>query len=261
MLTLRISSTTLSAACLETGKPFEFSPIPLHSHRSLTANLQEAAAVIPILKERSPNEVTQVLVVGSVTPIPLADFQEEDCDAFYNYCFKPEIPHRVFYDVVPSANLMLVFGLPETTCKTVEEVLGEVHYVSAMTPVLKQFVQKSSQGQLTQLYIYTHEKAIDVALIDNNGRLLILNTYEVNTAADAAYYAFNIINHHGLKPKDTPIHIAGQPELRNPLIAELGKFAPNAVPILPSIDFHHHEIASTEGMTYDMMAFLLGRKK
>jgi hypothetical protein len=127
MLTLRISSTTLSAACLETGKPFEFSPIPLQSHRSLTANLQEAAAVIPILKERSPNEVTQVLVVGSVTPIPLAEFQEEDCDAFYNYCFKPEIPHRVFYDVVPSANLMLVFGLPETTCKTVEEVLGEVH--------------------------------------------------------------------------------------------------------------------------------------
>jgi hypothetical protein len=33
------------------------------------------------------------------------------------------------------------------------------------------------------------------------------------------------------------------------------------MPILPSIDFKHHEIASTEGMTYDLMAFLLGRKK
>lgn len=261
MLTLRISSTTLSAACLETGKPFEYSPIPLQSHRSLIANLQEAVATIPIFNRKEQKEATQILTVGSVTPVPLADFQEEDCDAFYNYCFKPEVPHRVFYDVIPSANLMLVFGLPETTCRAMEEVLGEVHYVSALSPVLKQFVLKAMQGQGTQLFIHTHEKTIDVILIESSGRLLFTNSYEVNTATDAAYYAFNIINHHGLKPQETPIHIAGTPELRNPLIAELGKFAPHALPILPSIDFHHHEIASTEGMTYDMMAFLLGRKK
>lgn len=260
MLTLRISPTTISAACLEIGKPFEFSPIPSQSHRSLIANLQEAAATNPILKARTPGEAVQVLVVGNVTPIPLADFQEEDCDAFYNYCFKPSAPHRVFYDVIPAANLMLVFGLPESTCKALEEVFGEVHYVAALTPVLKQFVLKSTQSLGAQLYIYTHEKTIDIALIDN-GRLLITNSYDANTATDAAYYAFNIINHHGLKPKETPIHIAGNPELRNPLIAELGKFAPRTVPILPSIDFKHHEIASTEGMTYDLIAFLLGRKK
>lgn len=261
MLTLRISPTTLTAACLETGKPFEFSPIPLQSNRSLIANLQEAVTTIPILKGRAQNEVTQVLTVGSVTPVPLADFQEEDCDAFYNYCFKPEVPHRVFYDVIPAANLMLIFGLPETTCRAIEDVLGEVHYVSALTPVLKQFVQKAMLGQGTQLFIYTHERTIDVVLVDNNGRLLFTNSYEVHTATDAAYYAFNIINHHGLKPQETPIHIAGTPELRNPLIAELGKFASHAVPILPSIDFKHHEIASTEGMTYDLITFLLGRKK
>ena len=261
MLTLRIAPTTLTAACLETGKPFEFAPIPLQSHRSLIANLQEAVTTSPILKRKESNEATQILTVGSVTPVPLADFQEEDCDAFYNYCFKPEVPHRVFYDVIPSANLMLVFGLPETTCCAIEEVLGEVHYVSALTPVLKLFVQKATQGQGTQLFIYTHEKTIDVILVDNSGRLLFTNSYDVNTATDAAYYAFNIINHHGLKPQETPIHIAGTPDLRNPLIAELGKFAPHTVPILPSIDFKHHEIASTEGMTYDMMAFILGRKK
>ena len=260
MLTLRISPTTLSVACLEQGKPFAFSPIPLQSHRSLIANLQEAVSTNPVLSERNLSAPTQVLVVGNVTPIPLADFQEEDCDAFYNYCFKPTVPHRVFYDVVPSANLMLVFGLPEATCKAIEEALGEVHYVAAMTPVLKQFVQKSTQEPGVQLYIYMHEKIVDIVLLDN-GRLLITNSYEVHSAADAAYYAFNIINHHGLKAQDTPIHIAGTPELRNPLIAELGKFASHTLPILPSIDFRHHEIASTEGMTYDLMAFLLGRKK
>ena len=127
MLTLRISPTTLSAASLEQGKPFAFAPIPLQSHRSLIANLQEAVSSIDILKERNQNEATQILVVGNATPIPLADFQEEDCDAFYDYCFKPTVPHRVFYDVVPSANLMLVFGLPESTCKAIEEALGEVH--------------------------------------------------------------------------------------------------------------------------------------
>ena len=260
MLTLRISPTTLSAACLEQGKPFTFTPIPLQSHRSLIANLQDAAATIPVLKERNPSEAIQILVVGNVTPIPLADFQEEDCDAFYNYCFKPTVPHRVFYDVVPSANLMLVFGLPESTCKAIEEALGEVHYVAALTPVLKQFIHKSALTLGAQLYIFAHEKSVDMTLLDG-ARMLILNSYEVASASDAAYYAFNIINHHGLKPQDTPIHIAGIPELRNPLIAEFGKFAPQAVPILPSIDFNHHEIASTDGMTYDLLAFLLGKKK
>ena len=260
MLTLRISPTTLSVSCLEQGKPFAFAPVPLQSHRSLIANLQEAVSTISILKERNPREATQVLVVGNVTPIPLADFQEEDCDSFYNYCFKPTVPHRVFYDVIPSANLMLVFGLPESTCKAIEEALGEVHYVAALTPVLKQFVQKSTQASGTQLYIYAHEKSVDMTLIDN-GRLLIMNSYEVASAADVAYYACNIINHHGLKQQDTPIHIAGASELRNPLIAELGKYATHTLPILPSIDFKHHEIASTEGITYDIITFLLGRKK
>ena len=110
MLTLRISSTTLSAACLEMGKPFSFTPLHLQSHRSLIANLQEAVSTTPIFKERNPKEAVQVLVVGNATPIPLSEFQEEDCDAFYNYCFKPMVPHRVFYDVVPTANLMLVMG-------------------------------------------------------------------------------------------------------------------------------------------------------
>jgi hypothetical protein len=155
---------------------------------------------------------------------------------------------------------MLVFGLPESTCKAIEEALGEVHYVAALTPVLKQFVQKSTQASGTQLYIYPHEKSVDMTLIDN-GRLLIMNSYEVADVADVAYYACNIINHHGLKQQDTPIHIAGAPELRNPLIAELGKYAPHTLPILPSIDFRHHEIASTEGITYDITTFLLGRKK
>ncbi|MBR4296750.1 MAG: DUF3822 family protein [Bacteroidaceae bacterium] len=260
MLTLRISSTTLSAACLEMGKPFSFTPLHLQSHRSLIANLQEAVSTTPIFKERNPKEAVQVLVVGNATPIPLSEFQEEDCDAFYNYCFKPMVPHRVFYDVVPTANLMLVFGLPESTCKAIEEVLGDVHYVSAQTPVLKQFTFKSTQSQGAQLYIYTHEKTVDIALFDN-GRLLITNSYDAHSPADASYYAFNIISHHGIKPQDIHIHIAGTPELRNPLITELGKFANHVVPILPSIDFKHHEIASTEGMTYDLITFLLGRKK
>lgn len=260
MLTLRISPTTLSAACLEQGKPFAFAPIPLQSHRSLIANLQDAVSTNPVLRDRSETETTQVLVVGNVTPIPLADFQEEDCDAFYEYCFKPSVAHRVFYDVLPSANLMLVFGLPESTCKAIEEALGEVHYVSALTPVLRQFVQKSTQSVGTQLYIYAHEKAVDMTLLDN-GRMLIMNSYEVASAADAAYYAFNIINHHGLKAQDTHVHIAGSADLRNPLITELSKFAPQTLPILPSMDFMHHEISSTEGMTYDLITFLLGKKK
>ncbi|MBR4128486.1 MAG: DUF3822 family protein [Bacteroidaceae bacterium] len=259
MLTLRISPTTLSAACLEMGKPFAFSPVPLHSHRSLITNLREAVTTLPILTERGNGKV-QVLVVGSVTPIPLADFQEEDCDAFYNYCFKPNVPHRVFYDVIPTANLMLVFGLPKTTCSAIEEAFGEVHYEAALTPVLKQFVQKSSLSTEVQLYIYAHEKTIDTVLIDN-GKLLMINSYEVHATSDAAYYAFNLLKQHGLSPETTHIAVAGTPDLRNPLIAELGKFAPRTVPILPSIDFKHHEIASTEGMSYDLIAFLLGRKK
>lgn len=260
MLTLRISPTTLSAASLEQGKPFAFAPIPLQSHRSLIANLQEAVSSIDILKERNQNEATQILVVGNATPIPLADFQEEDCDAFYDYCFKPTVPHRVFYDVVPSANLMLVFGLPESTCKAIEEALGEVHYVAALTPVLRQFVKISTQSLGAQLYIYSHEKTVDMMLIDN-GRMLFMNSYEVGTVEDVAYYAFNIINHHSANPQEIPIHIAGTPDLRNPLITEIAKFAPQALPILPSIEFKQHEIASTEGITYDIITYILGKKK
>ena len=109
MLVLRLSPVSLTLARQEDGRIFEHATLQLHPNSSLVELLREAVATLPVCQPL-PAEGVVVSVVGNFTPVPLADFQEEYCDTFYNYSVSPDVKHRAFYDVVPAANMVLLFG-------------------------------------------------------------------------------------------------------------------------------------------------------
>lgn len=258
-LHIRISDTDICFARYEGGAvvctDFQFKPYHIRPQASLTVNLRLAMQQVELLQQ--PYDKAKVYVNAPVTPVPLAEFQEEDVNTAYNFCFSPDEKRRVFYDTVPASNVVLLFALAETTCRTLEETFGEVRFTSALTPVVQHFAQKGL-GTTTdkRIFVYTHDGVIDVMVLDDN-RLVMLNTYTVRTLTDVDYYVFNLAHHLGLNMNDTPVFVAGMSSLRNPMMEELQKYAARVYPVNPSAEFNRNVVSTTEGVPYDLMCALL----
>lgn len=259
-LHIRISDTDLCFASYESGRPpqFDFERVHLRPQVSLTVNLREAMGSVTML-QREYKQV-EVSIVGRVTPVPLAEFQEEDVETLYSYCFTPGEKSRRFYDVAPATNAVLLFSLSEMTCRVLEEAFGEVRYSSAMTSLLQHFAGKgigSANGR--RLFVYTHDGVIDLVCLDEM-RLVMINTYPVRTLTDVDYYTFNMARHLGIDLQEAPIFVAGEALLRDPVVTELQKYAARVYAVNPSAEYNRHLVSTTEGVPYDFMCSLLKKQ-
>lgn len=258
-LHIRISDTDICFARYEGGRNGSFFLVPYHvrPQASLTVNLREAVEQVPLLQ--NDFEKVEVHVEGPVTPVPLAEFQEEDAEATYGYCFSKEGKRRVFYDTVPVSNVVLLFALSEATCNTLEDTFGNVHYTSTLTPLLKHFATKgigvgTSHGR--RMFVYTHDGVIDVAVMDDI-RLVMLNTYAVQTLSDVDYFTFNMAHHLSIDVQQTPIFVAGAPLMRDPVVDELQKYAAKVYAVNPAAEFNRDEVSTNADVPYDLMCALL----
>lgn len=259
-LFIRLSDTDIHMARYD-GAPsasFQFDTYHLRPQVSLTMNLREAMKACELLQH--PADRVEMLIHTPVTPVPLMEFQEEDCRAIYNYCFTPEKEVRVFYDTVPACNVVLVFALEQLLCNTLEEAFGEVRYSSVQTSVLQYFSGKGLDSSPTRrrLFVYVHEGTADVSVFDAD-HLQMFNSYTVRAQSDVAYYAFNLAHHLGLDTAEEPIFVAGEELLRTPVVEELQKYAPKVFGINPAADFNRHAVALTPHVPYDLMVKLLAK--
>lgn len=257
MLRIRISPSDFCFARYEPLRPddFSFATFPTRQQASLTMNLREAIAQTEMLQ--NPYDAVEVLLTEATTPVPLAEFQEEDCETLYRYCFAAEGKYRVFYDTVPASNLVLLFALDEMTCHTLDETFGKVRYTTAVMPVLQHFSQKglgTTEGK--RLFVNLQEKSIDIAVFEAS-RLTAFNHFKVHGIADIAYYALNMARHQGLDTTDSPFFIAGPGALRTQTVEELGQYASRVYGINPASEFNRNPVALTENMPYDLMCHLL----
>ncbi len=257
-LFIRHSDTNLHFARYDkaASADFQFDTFHLRPQVSLTMNLREALSELDMLKQQAQR--VEMLINTPVTPVPLMEFQEEDCESIYQYCFSQQGRMRVFYDTVPAANVVLVFALDELMCKTLEDAFGTVRYCSAQTSVLQHFSRKGLDSSPTRrrMFVYTHEGNVDVSVFDNE-RLVMFNSYPVRALTDVDYYVFNLAHHLAFNTAEEPIFVAGEEILRAPVVEELQKYAPRIYGIHPESDFNRHVVATTPDVPYDFICKLL----
>ncbi len=221
---------------------------------SLAVNLRNALDTLP--PAGTPATDAQVLVAtGPVTPVPLARFREEDCRNIYDYCFPDSAGHEIYYDIIPATNTVLVFSLHRQIARTLEDTFGAVHYVSGLTPVLRHFADKgTATGK--RLFAYTDMGRLHLSVFEA-GRLLMVNSYRVQTPTDAAYYILNMARRTGVELTSDAVYVAGHRTERDNIATELRKYAPHVNPINPAAEFNRHPVTRSEQVPYDFACFLL----
>lgn len=235
---------------------FAFSRVELQPRVTLAATLRDACGTEAVLQQ--PAAQVEVVLPVAVTAVPLADFQEEDCESFYNYCFAPDdAPRRVFYDVLPQAGAVLVFALADETCHAVEKAFGPVHFTASLTHLLKRFAARRNMADgEKRLFVNLHGHKADVAAFDA-GRLLVVNTYEAQSEADAAYFALCIARNLAMDCRKDAFYVTGDGGMREAVALELKEYAANVYNINPTGEFNRNIVSTTPGVPYDLMAVLM----
>lgn len=254
-LYIRLSEYTMAMARYELRTPpvFSFATFRLRPQASFTMNLREACDTEPLLQGPASN--AQIIVCGPVTPVPLAEFQEEESENIYNFCFPSERRRRVFYDTLPRANAVLLFAMDEMQCAKIEEAFPDARFLSSQTALLRHFSAKDATRPAVRIFVHLYENVMELSAFEEN-RLLLCNRFGVHAATDVAYYALNIARHMALNLDESPIYVAGNAPGRDAAIAELQRYARHVHYIQPTGEYNRHIVSTTPGVPYDMMALL-----
>ena len=193
---------------------------------------------------------------GAVTPVPLADFQEEDAEALHHQCFSEGRRGRVFYDPVPALNAVLLFSADPALCHRVEEALPQAHFYASLTPWLSRLARKTAVSVAHRLYVYVHDGLFTLALL-NETRLLLLNTWPATAPTDVAYYALSALRQFGIPPSAVATQVSGDEALCPSVVAELSRHLPHAVGMSAASEFNRHPLTAAQGVSLDLLCAAL----
>lgn len=269
MLFLRIDDTHLSLlayspdnrALTEEGKavayPFEHKV--LRPSATLEANLLSLRSAYP--EFQVPQQV-EVMVSSPITVVPLAEFEEDQSVELYHYTIlgdnESRSARRIHYDLLPASNAVILFSIKEEVCRAIESVFGEVHYVSSFTSWVKRFSNKVNVNQRRRVYLHCKEQEVDIAIYEGH-HLLMLNSYEVNAPADAAYFTLNVAQSLGLDLQQTPISLFGLEEQRDAIEEQLSRYVRNVGVIRLSAEFNRHPIPQLPNIPFDLATQILNQ--
>ncbi len=265
-LYLRLTDSKICFARYEVRREpfFSFSNFVPDVRSPLAANLREAQISDEVLL--APISKVNVLVPGKIVAVPLSHFREEDCESIWQNCCgktaeEKEKRERVFYDVVPHADIVLLFAVNETICRAVENTFDcEVHYVSGTTSLLRHFAEKPDPSDCSlRLFAYCHEHTAEISAMREGGRIVSINSYHIEAASDVTYYIASLLQQLSAGADETAsIYIVGdETEIRDAVCTELRDIMPHVYAVNPSAEFNRHIVATTPGVPYDLINLLI----
>ncbi len=234
---------------------FEYTHFRLQPHKSAAATFREALEAAPFMQRGK--EPTEVLVAGANVLVPLSEFMEEDSQTLYEYCSPRAEKCRVFYDTVPSANVVMLFSLPETLCHILEDELPNVRYTSSAMAVARHFSSKSKTADSTRrVFLYVYGETAEVSVYED-ARVVVANSYKVAALSDVLYYLFSLARQQSVDLAATPVYVAAESGQRARIVDGLRRYTANAYAVNPAAEFNRNIVATTEGLPYDLVCRLL----
>lgn len=222
MLYIAIESETMHFFFRE-GEKIQRGRYRMHPALNFEHNLRKALASMPAVGNE--RQAVRVLVTTPGTAMPLTDFSEEICEEVFRQCFVDRERQRVFYDMIPETSGVWIFGMPKDQCEALEGLFGEVFYASSTAPLTRYALQQAGQAERL-LLLGLREEWVDVVAVQGS-RLLLVNTYPVHTAADAAYYGLSVAKQLNFNLGEDRVILVGADAHRATLKEQISRFVRN----------------------------------
>jgi len=182
---------------------------PLSGSISVAANLRRA------LGERGDALVGKadsatVMIDAPAMLIPIEEYHVGEADTLFRYAFTATEGMDVATSVMPSENVVALFGLNSDLKRVVGDNFATVRFAPLMQPLWRLLHKLSYNGQGAKLFAYFHEKKMEACAF-RHAHFRYQNAFEpVQSAADALYYLMNIWQQQGMKASADELILLGR---------------------------------------------------
>lgn len=223
---------------------------PLTHGANVQQSLADMRLEIPEFNAYVKHSPVTVLVVGPATLVPSEVVSAADDAFLFNSCFSftNHADRNVYANEMPALRQRLLFGV----MKSIEEAISQefrypdLHFVSTLTPLLEHFAERHRGDRGVQIYVNCRARFVDFFAF-TGGRLQVLNSFPVNSVADASYYVVASMKTMDYSLADVPCRIMGDAAMTADLCKALRRFTANVetvdsakefgpVPMLNSVD-------------------------
>lgn len=257
LIVIRISRNSLSFSTRIEGV-VTFEPYALNSSISMAANLREALHQGTWYKGDN-SQKAQVMIDTPVLMMPVDLFREEEKELMYQNTFSKQEQQMVMHYVLPDLNSVAIFSIHKDLCNVLRDAFEEVTFIPAIAPVWRHLHQRSYTGQHQKLYVYFHERQMEVFAFAQN-RFKYCNSFVANNPNDALYYMLAVWKQLSMVPERDELYLAGDLPEQDTLMEEAKKFVKRVFYINPSGEFNRAAVTQIAGMPYDLMTlFVKGR--
>ena len=248
-LVIRVSRHSLSFSTTE-GSEVVYVPYALKSSISMAANMREALQSVPLLGQSYGRVL--VMVDSPVLMMPVDQFAEDTMEAYYQQAFT-HCEHQVMtYTVLSDLNAVAVFSVAKDLRTVLQDAFGEVRFVAAMAPLWRHLNQRSYTGSHSKLYVYFHEKMVDIFSFAQS-RFKFCNSFAFNSTDDAIYYILATWKQLGMAADHDELYLTGDMAGHDSLKDEMEKFIKRVFVINPVGEFNRASVAQIPGIPYDLV--------
>ena len=153
---------------------------------------------------------------------------EENRRPYYDYCFAGHTD-EVVENHLTLNHAYLLFGIEHELYTFLCRTFANPTILHPLTPLCEYFFLHSRNGNEAKAYLHLREERCDL-IVYKQGRLLLGNTFDFNTADDVAYFTLLAWKQLSLDQTRDRLYLAGEKSLRQPLTALLQTYIKNVLP-------------------------------
>ena len=254
-LTIRIGRGTLAMLVQHAGSDnIVYEPYVVRSGVSMAANLREAFKSSDLLLQAPPR--VRVLIDSDVLMVPVELFDEQTMATMYAHAFPSREQEAVFYNVLPDLNAVAVFSMNKDLRLVLDDHFQDVRLVAAMQPVWRCMHQRSFTGVRRKLYVYFHEKRLDMFSFQQN-RFRFCNAYDAPRPMDAVFYITYVWKQLQLQEEHDELYLMGDISADEQPTTQLQRFIKKVMVIQPQVEFSHHPVTELKGVPFDLQTLVV----
>ncbi len=161
-----------------------------------------------------------------VIPAQYSDSEANDC---FQHFVGSQLPETVVANRLPQVEIQNLFGLDVELHLFLTQRYPHCTLLHHLSPLGNYLCIKGHGVANKRLYALLHKGDLEV-ICENEGELLLANTFSYNSTDDAAYYLLNIWQKLELNPYLDSIIVGGEPSERNELSQRLKTYIVEVMP-------------------------------
>lgn len=222
--------------------------------------LQSMAANVKAFLQETPEfdyaykQIDILLPQVTYTAVPLDCFEDEQMETLYYQNLPRKTNELILCNVLSRSSVVILFAIDKLIHVYLSEKFPSARFFASVSPQIEYLTAGSRLGNCSKLYANVHTHSLDVFGFDK-GKLLLLNTYSIQQAADRLYYLSSVWRTLGFDQENDELHLAGI-VAKKELAETMRDYVRKVFLMQPMAEMHRQLLADVNEIPFDMQTLL-----